>query len=108
MQATYTANLAAFFSQPSVEVLGSSTLAELRATTACISSSEYIPFVKSYAADIISLGSIYDTTIEERHSFCRAALSEGRASAWMDAELELSLFMGQEGNCDDLMQVPSI
>lgn len=90
-------------------MLGPTTIDELRTATACVTADEHMAVLRNYVAGFISAGSAFDSpTTDERRTFCHEALREGRASVWLENELELSAYMSQRGSCNDLLEVRSI
>lgn len=93
----------AFFNQPRVEILGPINIAELRTATVCVAWSELEGLVGRYAGSFISPGLTGDgLTGSDRQEFCRAALRDGRATAWVDLETTIVEHMAKdESSCGD-------
>ena len=91
------------------QVLGPTNVEELRTATVCATYEEFRYLLQPYAAGFISPGpGTNGVAVEERYEFCRAALRDGRASAWMDLETAIAAYMAREGSCDELYRAESI
>ena len=75
----------------------------------CATWLEFERILQPYSAGFISPGPVSNNiSVEERYEFCRAALDDGRATAWMDLEVALAAYMAREGSCDELYRAESI
>eukprot|EP00929_Paragymnodinium_shiwhaense_P037364 TRINITY_DN19921_c0_g1_i1.p1 TRINITY_DN19921_c0_g1~~TRINITY_DN19921_c0_g1_i1.p1 ORF type:complete len:514 (+),score=52.13 TRINITY_DN19921_c0_g1_i1:64-1542(+) len=109
MGATYTANLAAYFTQSKREVLGPSDMAELSEATVCIVLQDFGPWIQPFVKEVVlvpfdSLDS--SVTTETRREWCKVELAAGRVDAIVDSYNILLKYNMQ--NCDDTFLVPSI
>lgn len=82
--ATYTANLAAFFTKPSFKFVGPKTVAQLKDSTICLTYSTnlraYAPFVKKAIAPPDTLGN----DLNGRIDWCRDEIRNGNADALVE------------------------
>jgi len=106
--ATYTANLAAFFTNPNYLIHGPKDLAELRTSTVCVRTPLYnrvLPFVGKlvYATEDLTV-----TDMELLEKRCKQKLQSGEADAWMDSLVALTSFILDSKNCADFHLVSNI
>lgn len=103
LNATYTANLAAFFTKPQVVVHGPKDLAELRSSRACLSVDDVGMFLNLYTGSSMKAT---PTDQSQKNKFCHDALREKRADAWIAPFTMLNSYVLD--HCSDLQLVPSI
>eukprot|EP00929_Paragymnodinium_shiwhaense_P119893 TRINITY_DN91802_c0_g1_i1.p1 TRINITY_DN91802_c0_g1~~TRINITY_DN91802_c0_g1_i1.p1 ORF type:complete len:499 (-),score=31.98 TRINITY_DN91802_c0_g1_i1:66-1562(-) len=109
MSATYTANLAAYFTQSNREVFGPSDMTELSKATACIVLEDLRRWMGSYVSKVVvAPWSPWDSSVptEVRREWCKGELVAGRVDTVIDSYNILLKYQLQ--HCDDTFLVPSI
>jgi len=105
LTATYTANLAAFFTKPQVKVYGPKDLTELRTARPCITIEDMGQFLHLYTGSFIK-PTAEDYAQNNVLKFCHDALREKRADVWIAPFTMLNSYLLD--HCSDLQLVPSI
>ena len=110
--ATYTANLAAFLTQPNLQIHGPRNMEELRSAVACVEYDEVAPTLGSLVAGTMSPdseapGEFGYGDIEARSAFCVDRVTAGDADIYISNDVNVHL-AGLGGNCDKLHQPTGI
>eukprot|EP01065_Artemidia_motanka_P024179 TRINITY_DN28806_c0_g1_i1.p1 TRINITY_DN28806_c0_g1~~TRINITY_DN28806_c0_g1_i1.p1 ORF type:complete len:494 (+),score=144.21 TRINITY_DN28806_c0_g1_i1:50-1483(+) len=87
--ATYTANLAAFFTKPSFEIHGPQSMEQLRGAKVCVAALGQLGLeggVQSYAPSFTesSSAALLATDMDNEYQRCYDALADGSADVWVD------------------------
>jgi len=83
VSATYTANLASFFTRPGIQLHGPKDRASLRDAVACVLPEEStVAIAQPFVKEIISPP--YDMEFQAKRQWCHDALQEGQATVWID------------------------
>jgi len=115
--ATYTANLAACFTKPAVDVFGPKTMADLPNSVACTFMPEetqmpdgsrfFTPSLfRKYVKDVVSPDPMdgYDEAL----AFCDEQLRSGKADIWIDAYGTVHEYQLRDKNCEHLADKSSM
>lgn len=106
VNATYTANLAAFFTRPTFVLGGPTTLSELSSATACtVVEQPAAAFVTPHVGAVITPPPTFPLDLEQRMAWCHSELRRGTANILLfDRPVLLSYLLshGGKGHCDTL------
>jgi len=109
VNATYTANLAAFFNRPGFQLGGPSSPAELSTAAACILYESLIPSLAPHVGSVIAPPEPMAIEVEPRLQWCHARLRDGTADIMLYDRPILSEYLfthGGDGHCDTLADAP--